>query len=194
MQAISRILGPLAAAAMLALAAPAQAAPSSDFSSSLEPGDPQPAWTNTAERASGVSGPRRSGIPGNAFAVYGDAARKACNADDDGTTDGDWIISLDDLAESRQLPVGRPRRDPVEDRSVVGPVRMILLEERGDQRDDLVVAVASCSSERKARARRRNVRPVISAITTPRANAVQPARLIASVSRAPSARPTRNPP
>ncbi|HET9738117.1 MAG TPA: GH92 family glycosyl hydrolase [Solirubrobacteraceae bacterium] len=65
MQAISRILGPLAAAAMLALAAPAQAAPSSDFSSSLEPGDPQPAWTNTAERASGVSGPRRSGIPGN---------------------------------------------------------------------------------------------------------------------------------
>jgi predicted alpha-1,2-mannosidase len=65
MQAISRVLGPLTAAVTLALAATAHAAPSTSFSSSFEPGDPQPAWTNTAERSSGVTGPRRSGIPGN---------------------------------------------------------------------------------------------------------------------------------
>ena len=65
MQAISRILGPLTVLATLALATAAHAAPADDFSSSFEPGDPQPAWTNTAERSSGVSGPRRSGIPGN---------------------------------------------------------------------------------------------------------------------------------
>ena len=46
------------------LAAPAQAAPPS-FSSSFEPGDPQPTWTDTAERAQGVTGPERPGIPGN---------------------------------------------------------------------------------------------------------------------------------
>ena len=65
MQAISRILGPLTAVVTLALVATAQAAPATSFSSSLEPGDPQPAWTNTAERSSGVTGPRRFGIPGN---------------------------------------------------------------------------------------------------------------------------------
>ena len=47
----------------VALAAPAQAA-STSFSSSLEAGDPQPTWTNTAERASGVIGPA-TGLPGN---------------------------------------------------------------------------------------------------------------------------------
>ena len=47
----------------VALAAPAQAA-STSFSSSLEAGDPQPTWTNTAERASGVIGPA-PGHPGN---------------------------------------------------------------------------------------------------------------------------------
>ena len=46
-----------------ALAAPAQAAPT--FSSSFEPADPQPTWTDTAERAQGVTGPDRPGIPGN---------------------------------------------------------------------------------------------------------------------------------
>jgi hypothetical protein len=46
------------------LAAPAQAA-STSFSSSLEEGDAQPTWTNTAERASGVIGPAPQGIPGN---------------------------------------------------------------------------------------------------------------------------------
>src|SRR4051794_34321214 len=44
--------------------APAQAA-SPSFSSSFEPNDPQPTWTDTAERAQGVTGPDRPGIPGN---------------------------------------------------------------------------------------------------------------------------------
>ena len=39
-----------------ALAAPAQAA-SPSFSSSFEPSDPQPTWTDEAERAQGVTGP-----------------------------------------------------------------------------------------------------------------------------------------
>ena len=46
------------------LAAPAQAA-SPSFASSFEPADPQPTWTDTAERALGVTGPDRPGIPGN---------------------------------------------------------------------------------------------------------------------------------
>src|SRR5215210_609071 len=51
-----------------ALAAPAQAAPTTSFSSSFEPSDPQPAWIDTVEngRSSGVTGPTRTGgIPGN---------------------------------------------------------------------------------------------------------------------------------
>ena len=47
-----------------ALATPAQGA-SPSFSSSFEPADPQPTWTDTAERAQGVTGPDRPGIPGN---------------------------------------------------------------------------------------------------------------------------------
>src|SRR5689334_17914825 len=47
-----------------AFSAPAQAAAPS-FSSSFEPNDPQPTWTDTAERAQGVTGPDRPGIPGN---------------------------------------------------------------------------------------------------------------------------------
>lgn len=46
------------------LATPAQGA-SPSFSSSFEPADPQPTWTDTAERAQGVTGPDRPGIPGN---------------------------------------------------------------------------------------------------------------------------------
>ncbi|MGI5214706.1 GH92 family glycosyl hydrolase [Plantactinospora sp. CA-290183] len=53
---------------------PARAAPAggTEFQSSLEPGDPQPNWTNTAEvdptgrkKTSGVTGSPASGIPGN---------------------------------------------------------------------------------------------------------------------------------
>ena len=40
--------------------------------------------------------------------------------------------------EAGQAPVRRPRRDPEEDRAVVGPVRVPSLEEQRDQRDDLV--------------------------------------------------------
>src|SRR5829696_920185 len=64
-----RFLLTAAAIAAVALAGPAAApAASGDFSSSFEPGDPQPAWIDTVEgtRASGVTGPTRSdGIPGN---------------------------------------------------------------------------------------------------------------------------------
>ena len=52
---------------------------------------------NHVAMATGAFGDR-SGIPGNAFAVYGDAARKACGADDDGTTDGETPTCM--LAES----------------------------------------------------------------------------------------------
>jgi predicted alpha-1,2-mannosidase len=47
-----------------ALVTPAHAA-SRSFSSSFEGTDPQPAWTNTAEQSSGVTGPAATGIPGN---------------------------------------------------------------------------------------------------------------------------------
>ena len=59
-----------------ALTAPAQAA-STSFSSSFEPADPQPAWTDTAERASGVTGPAQAGIPGNVTdTVVADAGQR----------------------------------------------------------------------------------------------------------------------
>jgi hypothetical protein len=56
----------LALVAVCALA-PASAARAAtiDFSSSFEASDTQPTWTNTAERASGVTGPKPTGIPGN---------------------------------------------------------------------------------------------------------------------------------
>src|SRR5215207_5027124 len=46
----------------IALTSPAQAA---SFSTSFEASEPPPTWTNTAERAQGVTGPDRPGIPGN---------------------------------------------------------------------------------------------------------------------------------
>jgi F5/8 type C domain len=57
-------LAVLSSVAALAVTPAAFAGPG-DFSSSFEAGDPEPTWTNTAERASGVSGPPRTGIPGN---------------------------------------------------------------------------------------------------------------------------------
>ncbi|MEV4759397.1 GH92 family glycosyl hydrolase [Micromonospora sp. NPDC049559] len=68
--AVTAVLGLLLPAGPL----PASAAPaaSTEFRSSLEPGDPQPAWTDTAEvgpggdkRMSGVTGSPVTGIPGN---------------------------------------------------------------------------------------------------------------------------------
>jgi predicted alpha-1,2-mannosidase len=53
-----------ALACALALAAPAHAAPAG-FATSFEAADAPPTWTDDAERASGVTGPRRTGIPGN---------------------------------------------------------------------------------------------------------------------------------
>ena len=58
------------------------------------------------------------------------------------------LVGLDPLPdpqalgiEAGQPPVRRPRRDPEEDRAVVGPVGVAPLEERRDQRDDLVDVV-----------------------------------------------------
>ena len=53
------------AAALLACALTSPARAATGFSSSFEPSDAQPAWTDTAERADGVIGPKRPGIPGN---------------------------------------------------------------------------------------------------------------------------------
>nr|WP_202819056.1 GH92 family glycosyl hydrolase [Actinosynnema sp. ALI-1.44] len=49
------------------LATPAAAQPSgpTDFASSFEPGDPRPDWTDTAEKASGVTGDDPTRIPGD---------------------------------------------------------------------------------------------------------------------------------
>jgi hypothetical protein len=57
----------LAALVVVCALAPAGAAraATSDFSSSFEASDAQPTRTNTAERASGVTGPKPTGIPGN---------------------------------------------------------------------------------------------------------------------------------
>ena len=55
------------------------------------------------------------------------------------------LVGLDPLphpqalgVETGQPPVGRPRRDPEEDRAVVGPVGVAALEQRRDEGDDLV--------------------------------------------------------
>ena len=54
------------------IASPAALAGPGDFSSSFEDGDPAPTWTNTIdtdasgnERTAGVTGPKRSGLPGD---------------------------------------------------------------------------------------------------------------------------------
>ena len=55
------------------------------------------------------------------------------------------LVGLDPLPdpetlgiEACQAPVRRPRRDPEEDRAVLGPVGVAALEERRDERDDLI--------------------------------------------------------
>ncbi len=83
----------------IALAAPAHAA-STSFSSSLEEGDAQPTWTNTAERASGVIGPARPGIPGNVTDTVVAVRASGENEDGgevkenlvDGSEDSKWLV------------------------------------------------------------------------------------------------------
>ncbi len=60
------------AVAAVMIASPAAFAGPGDFSSSFEDGDPVPTWTNTVdrdasgdERTAGVTGPKRSGLPGD---------------------------------------------------------------------------------------------------------------------------------
>jgi predicted alpha-1,2-mannosidase len=81
-----------------ALAAPAQGA-SPSFSSSFEPTDPQPTWTDTAERAQGVTGPDRPGIPGNVTDTVVAMKARGENANSgevkenlvDGSPDSKWL-------------------------------------------------------------------------------------------------------
>ena len=83
----------------LALATPASAA-SPSFSSSFEPSEPQPAWTDTAERAQGVTGPSRPGIPGNvtdtvvAMKASGENANSGEVKENlvDGSADSKWLV------------------------------------------------------------------------------------------------------
>src|SRR5688572_3447622 len=86
-------------AAALAAAAPASGA-SPSFSSSFEPSDPQPTWTDTAERAQGVTGPSRPGIPGNVTdtVVAMKASGENTNGGEvkenlvDGSSDSKWLV------------------------------------------------------------------------------------------------------
>ncbi|HEX2411181.1 MAG TPA: GH92 family glycosyl hydrolase [Solirubrobacteraceae bacterium] len=63
---LGRLLLAIACGMVAALtASPAALAGPGDFYSSFEDGEPAPTWVDTAERASGVSGPKRDGLPGD---------------------------------------------------------------------------------------------------------------------------------
>ena len=87
-------------ALVLAAALPASAqAATTTFSSSFEPADPQPTWIDTAERAGGVTGPLRPGIPGNVTDTVVAMKASGENTDGgevkenlvDGSTDSKWL-------------------------------------------------------------------------------------------------------
>ncbi len=56
---------PLTLIGAVLIGSPAHAAETPDFASSFETGDPQPDWTDTTERASGVDGTVFAGMPGS---------------------------------------------------------------------------------------------------------------------------------
>ena len=80
------------------IAGPAGAA-TREFASSFEPSDAQPTWVDTAERASGVTGPERPGIPGNVTDTVVAMRASGENADGgegkenlvDGSPDSKWL-------------------------------------------------------------------------------------------------------
>jgi Glycosyl hydrolase family 92 N-terminal domain/F5/8 type C domain len=94
----------VAAACTLAFAAVAQAVSAkptaTTFSSSFESGDPQPDWVNTAERASGVTGPKATGIPGNVTDKVVNVTASGENTDGGevkenlvhGATESKWLV------------------------------------------------------------------------------------------------------
>jgi predicted alpha-1,2-mannosidase len=90
-----------ALAAVLAFLTAAPAAHSWDgFASSFEPSDPAPTWVSTAERASGVTGPKKSGIPGNVTDTVVGVTASGENTGGgevkenlvDGSTDTKWLV------------------------------------------------------------------------------------------------------
>ena len=75
------------------------------------------------------------------------------------------LVGLDPLpdpqplrVESRQSAIGGPRRDPVEDRAALRPVGVTTLEERRDERDDLVDV--ACGARHDVRGRHPKARRV----------------------------------
>src|SRR3954467_9032886 len=90
--------------AAAAFSAPAQAA-SPTFSSSFESSDPQPTWTDTAERAQGVTGPDRPGIPGNVTDSV--VSMKARGENPPGEVKENLV---DGSSDSKRLHLNPPRR------------------------------------------------------------------------------------
>src|SRR4051794_10148248 len=103
----------IALAFALLVCAPAHAADT--FSTSFEPRDAQPTWSDTAEKASGVTGPEKSGIPGNVTdtVVAMKASGENTNGGEvkenlvDGSSDSKWLTFASTGWVSLEL------RDPV---------------------------------------------------------------------------------
>jgi hypothetical protein len=87
----------LAAVMAFLMAAPAWG---DGFASSFEPSDPAPTWVSTAERAGGVTGPKKSGIPGNVTDTVVSVTASGENTGGgevkenlfDGSSDTKWLV------------------------------------------------------------------------------------------------------
>ena len=90
------------AIAAVLIASPAALAGPGDFYSSFEAGEPAPTWTNTidGDRAQGITGPQRDGIPGDVSDKV--IAAKANDQNDGG---GEVVENLFD--GSSQTKIGR---------------------------------------------------------------------------------------
>src|SRR4051812_28253225 len=81
------------------IGSPARAAPAPAFASSFEADDPQPDWTDTLERASGVDGNVTAGMPGSLrshVAAITVNAQPNANENGNNLNDGDeatkWLV------------------------------------------------------------------------------------------------------
>ncbi|MEU4242177.1 GH92 family glycosyl hydrolase [Actinoplanes sp. NPDC026619] len=96
------IVATLAASSLVGammIGSPARAAPAEGFASSFETSDPQPDWTDTVERASGVDGDITAGMPGSLRShVTAVAVNAQPNSNENGNNlnDGDeatkWLV------------------------------------------------------------------------------------------------------
>nr|WP_296072355.1 GH92 family glycosyl hydrolase [uncultured Actinoplanes sp.] len=82
---------PLSLVGAVLIGSPAHAAGAS-FASSFEPGQPQPEWTDTVERASGVDGNVQAGMPGS---LREHVTAIAVNAQPNSTENGNNLNDLD---------------------------------------------------------------------------------------------------